>query len=200
MSTTPLTEGIQARSPVPAYDAPGGRPIAYLPPDIRGVPLTVPVAERRDGWAGVLLPSVNRTIGWLPPGDWQPVSLPDQLVVERRAHRLTWRRGGQVVQSWPVTLGTKATPTPLGRTFIIGRSRLAGRVYAGTDVLALGSVPENIAALPPGLRGAHIGIHTWYHDRALGKDTSDGCIRLTKSGQQRLLAEVRPGTEVVVVE
>jgi lipoprotein-anchoring transpeptidase ErfK/SrfK len=52
--------------------------------------------------------------------------------------------------------------------------------------------------VPTALRGAHIGIHTWYHDRELGKNTSDGCIRLTRSGQRELLANLRPGTPVIV--
>jgi len=38
-------------------------------------------------------------------------------------------------------------------------------VYADTDVLALGAVPDDPDSVPTALRGAHIGIHTWYHDR-----------------------------------
>jgi lipoprotein-anchoring transpeptidase ErfK/SrfK len=54
--------------------------------------------------------------------------------------------------------------------------------------------------VPAGLRGAHIGIHTWYHDGELGQQTTNGCIRLTASGQRLLLDETRPGTPVVVVD
>jgi lipoprotein-anchoring transpeptidase ErfK/SrfK len=61
-------------------------------------------------------------------------------------------------------------------------------------------VPDDPEAVPPGLRGAHIGLHTWYHDGELGRDTTDGCIRLTRSGQQLLLDEIVPGTEVLVVD
>jgi hypothetical protein len=202
LSTAPLTEGLRILARVPAYDAPGGRPRAYLPPDIAGAPLTVPVVARDAGWTGVLLPSANRRIGWLPPrrpGTWATVTLRDQLVVERRAHRLTWLRDGRRVRSWPVTLGTAVSPTPLGRTFILGRSRLSGEVYAGTDVFALAAVPDDPGSVPYGLRGAHIGIHTWYNDWTLGRDATDGCIRLTRTGQRELLANVPPGTPVVVV-
>jgi lipoprotein-anchoring transpeptidase ErfK/SrfK len=201
LSTVRLTEGLHAASRVGAYDRPGGRPLAFLPPDIRGVQLTVPIVERRSGWVAVMLPSANRKVAWIPPGGpVTTVPLRDQIIVERQTHTLTWFRDGVRHRSWPVTLGVPATPTPLGRTFIIGRSKLKGAVYAGTDVFALGSVPDNPDAIPAGLRGAHIGIHTWHNDRSLGKNTSDGCIRLTKSGQQLLLAEVAPGTEVVVVD
>lgn len=200
LSTTRLSEGLHPITRVAAYDAPGGRPKAFVAPTISGVRLTMPIVERRAGWAAVLLPSVNRTIGWLPPGGWETERLRDLIVVVRGTHKLVWLRDDAVVRSWSVTLGTSATPTPLGRTFVLGRSSLPGAVYADTDVFALGSVPDQPDAIPAGLRGAHIGLHTWYHDRALGENDSDGCIRLTRSGQRQLLAELVPGTEVVVVD
>lgn len=200
LSTARLTQGLRPTARVAAYDAPGGRPRAFLAPTLSGVPLVMPIVARRANWVAVLLPSVNRTVAWIPEGNWRATPLRDQLVVERRTHRLTWYRDGRRVQSWPVTLGLPATPTPLGRTFILGRSRLPGEVYGGTDVFALGAVPDDPDAVPAGLRGAHIGLHTWYHDRELGRNTTDGCIRLTRSGQRRLLAELAPGTPVVVVD
>lgn len=199
-STARLAEGLRPTARIAAYDAPGGRPRAFLAPTVSGAPLVTPIVARRAGWVAVLLPSANRTVAWLPPGPWRAVPLRDHLVVERRAHRLTWHRDGRVVRSWPVTLGMPHTPTPLGRTFLLGRSTLAGEVYAGTDVFALGAVPDDPDAVPAGLRDAHIGLHTWYHDGELGRNTTDGCIRLTRSGQRRLLAELAPGTPLVVVD
>jgi hypothetical protein len=200
LSTERLTEGLRPDRRIAAYDAPGGQPRAYLDPTIRGVPITLPIVERQSGWAGVLLPSVNRTVGWVPPGPWTTVPLRDHLVIVRSTYELRWFRDGALVQSWLVSLGVDATPTPVGRTFVLGRSSLSGHVYADTDVLALGAVPDKVDAVPAGLRGAHIGLHTWYHDGELGQRTTNGCIRLTRSGQQRLLAELAPGTPVVVLD
>jgi hypothetical protein len=73
-------------------------------------------------------------------------------------------------------------------------------VYAGTDVFALAAVPDDPRSVPTGLRGAHIGLHTWYHDRELGKNTTNGCIRLTRSGQRQLLAALVPGTSLLVLD
>lgn len=201
LDTTPLTEGLTPSWRIPVYDAPGGRPLAYLPPKIRGVPLTTPIVERRQGWTAVLLPSANRRLAWLPPGDaWTIVPLRHQLVVERRAHRLTWYRDGQPVRSWRVSLGMPGQSTPLGRTFILGRTPPPEAVYGGVDVFALGAVPDDPDAVPASLRGAHIGVHGWYTDDTLGQDVTNGCIRLTRSGQRQLLAEVPPGTSLVVVD
>jgi len=196
---TPRT-GVQPLTKVPMFDAPGGTARALLAPAILGVPLTLPVVDRRGDWRAVLVPSANRRIGWLAPQGLREVALEDLLVVDRSAHTMTWFRAGIRVATWRVTLGVARTPTPLGRTYVLGRSRLSGRVYAGLDVFALASVPENPGQLPTALRGAHIGVHAWHHDRNLGKNTSDGCIRLTRSGHARLLAEVEPGSVIVVVE
>ncbi|MDO3701857.1 L,D-transpeptidase [Micromonospora sp. C28SCA-DRY-2] len=197
---TPLTEGLHPTRRIAAYDAPGGRPLAFLAPTIRGVELTMPIAQRRAGWTAVLLPSANRRLAWLPPGGFTTVELRDQLVVERRAHRLTWYRAGRAVRSWEVSLGQRGQETPLGRTFILGRTPPPQHVYGGVDIFALGAVPDDPNSVPASLRGAHIGLHSWYHDGELGRNTTNGCIRLTRSGQRELLAEVRTGSAVVVVD
>ncbi|MEV4756413.1 L,D-transpeptidase family protein [Micromonospora sp. NPDC049559] len=200
LATNRLTEGLHPTRRIALYDAPGGRPRAFLASTISGVKVTLPIVDRRSGWVAVLLPSANRRMGWVPPGSWTTELLRDQLVVVRRTHRLTWLRDGAPVRSWPVALGRPSTPTPLGRTFILGRSTLAGRVYAGTDVFALGAVPDNLGSVKTALRGAHIGLHTWYNDRDLGRNTTNGCIRLTRSAQRLLLAELLPGTPLVVLD
>ncbi|WP_229405182.1 L,D-transpeptidase [Micromonospora sp. NBRC 110038] len=198
---TPLTEGLTPTRKVAAYDAPGGRPLAFLAPTINGVEVTVPIVERRTGWTAVLLPSATRRIAWLPPdGDWATVPLRDQIVVERRPHRLTWYRDGHAKRSWPVSLGMRGQETPLGRTFVLGRTPPPEPVYGGVDVFALGAIPDDPDAIPPGLAGAHIGLHAWQDDDTLGEDVTNGCIRLTRSGQRQLLDEVRPGSVVLVVD
>jgi lipoprotein-anchoring transpeptidase ErfK/SrfK len=197
-STAPITEGLHVLQKVPVYDAPGGHPRAYLAPTISGVPLVMPIVAHRADWVAVLLPSVNRTVGWLPAGHYTTTALHDQLLVNKSAHTLTWLRDGVAQGSWTVTLGAPATPTPLGRTFVLGHSTLPGKVYAGVDALALGAVPDNPNAVATGLKGAHIGIHAWYKDD-FGYNKSNGCVRMPKPGQQALLSALPAGTPIVVV-
>jgi len=199
-STTPLTEGVRPDDKVAVYDAPGGRPKAYLPAVISGVDVTVPVVGRDQGWTAVLLPSVDRTIGWLAPGHgYSTAELHDQLIVERSDHRLTWLRNGVQKASWTVATGATQTPTPLGRTFVLGRTVTDGAEYAGLDALVLGAVPEQKEALAPGLRDGHTAIHSWYRSSAFGHDVSNGCIRVPKTGQRQLLDEIPSGTGVSIV-
>lgn len=197
-STVPLAEGLHPTAKIVAYDAPGGTPRAYLTADISGVHLTMPIVAKRAGWVAVLLPSINRSIGWLPAGKWVTEPLRDQLIVRRGAFTLTWVRDGVTQQTWTVTVGAPATPTPLGRTFVIGRSRLESKVYAGLDVLALGAVPDNPGAVATGLQDAHTGIHAWYRNE-FGYRKSNGCVRMPPAAQKVLLEQVVAGTSVVVL-
>ncbi|MDT5031452.1 MAG: hypothetical protein QOC94_1623 [Actinoplanes sp.] len=199
-STVAVTEGVHPASRRVLYDAPGGVPRAYLPPFINGVPVTVPIVARRPGWVAVLVPSVNRRMGWLTTTGWTLRSLPDQLVVRLRAHELTWLRDGVRRTSWTVATGSPATPTPVGRTFVLGRAPGAGAAYGGLDVLALGSVPENRDSLPASLRGAHTGIHSWYSTSSFGRSVSNGCIRVPRDGQRTLLDHLTPGTTLTVLD
>jgi lipoprotein-anchoring transpeptidase ErfK/SrfK len=199
MSATPITEALHPTTKIPVYDAPGGNAKAYVEPSLSGVSLVLPMVEHRADWTAVLLPSVNRTIGWVPSGGYTTTTLHDQLVVARGQHTLTWLHDGAEQQSWTVTLGTPATPTPLGRTFVLGHSALPGKVYAGVDGIALGAVPDNPDAVATGLKGAHIGIHSWYQNN-FGGNKSNGCIRVPKPGQQQLLAALPNGTPIVVLD
>ncbi|WP_327009224.1 L,D-transpeptidase [Dactylosporangium sp. NBC_01737] len=197
-STVPLTEALHPTAKLAAYDAPGGNARAYLTPEISGVQLVMPIVARQAGWVAVLLPTINRSVGWLPGGGWSTVPLRDQLVVRRGAFTLTWVRDGVAQQTWTVTVGAAATQTPLGRTFVLGRSTLPSKVYAGLDVLALGAVPDDKGAVAEGLQDAHTGIHAWYRNE-FGFRRSNGCVRMPPAAQKVLLDSVPSGTSVVVL-
>lgn len=198
-STAPITQALHPTGKLALYDAPGGKPLAYAAATISGVPLIMPIVGEKQGWRSVILPSVNRSVGWAPPTGWQAVELHDQLVVHLKTHQLVWLHDGERVHEWTAALGTSRTPTPRGRTFVLARTPSQGKVYAGVDVLALGAVPDHPEAVADGLAGAHTGIHAWYDPSVFGKNTSNGCIRVSKAAQQQLVG-VPAGTEVLVIE
>nr|WP_296069220.1 L,D-transpeptidase [uncultured Actinoplanes sp.] len=195
-STARLVEALHPERKLAVYDAPGGRPRAFLPRRISGLEVVVPIVQKRAGWVAVLLPSANRRVGWLPGAGWSPRAIRDQLVV--KGHRLTWLRDGRLQQAWTVATGAKATPTPYGRTFVLGRTGTRGSVYAGLDALVLGAVPEKRENLAPGLRDGHTGIHAWTHPAAFGRSVSNGCIRMPAAAQRTLLRHLGAGTTVHV--
>ncbi|XVV14797.1 L,D-transpeptidase [Actinoplanes sp. CA-131856] len=214
-SVAPLSEGLRPLRKLAVYDAPGGRPRAFLPRSFSGLTVTVPIVERRPGWAGVLLPSLNRRVGWIPEkvpergreagthkraAAWEVLPLRDRLVLHRRGHRLVWLRDGRPAGEWEVAIGAARTPTPLGRTFVLGRTITVGGVYAGLDALVLGAVPDHPEALAPALRDGHTAIHAWSRRSAFGRSVSNGCVRLPADAQRVLLRQIGPGTPVHVID
>ncbi|MFI5934012.1 L,D-transpeptidase [Actinoplanes sp. NPDC051494] len=197
-ATAAVRDGLRPRHKLAVYDAPGGRPRAFLPRWISGMPVVVPIVERHDGWVAVLLPTLNRRIGWLPAAGWEPYPLRDQLIVDLSEHRLTWLRDGVRRGRWPVATGAARTPTPQGRTFVLGRTGTKGAAYAGLDALVLGAVPEDRAALAPSLRAGHTALHGWYDPSAFGHAISNGCVRMSPDAMRTLLKAVTPGTVVHV--
>ncbi|GIF16833.1 L,D-transpeptidase [Actinoplanes teichomyceticus] len=198
-STVAPTQGLRPSKRVALYDAPGGEPRAFLPPKISGLRTVVPIVGEDNGWVAVLVPSVNRRIGWVPPGDWEIQALRDQLVLQRSGHTLSWLRDGQEQQRWTVAVGSAATPTPVGRTYVMGTTRISGEPYLGLDALVLGSIPDDREKMAAAFQLAHTGIHAWYRSSVFGRSVSNGCIRMPGAAQRTLLDEIGAGTPLTVL-
>ncbi|MCA2211526.1 L,D-transpeptidase [Jidongwangia harbinensis] len=199
-SLAPVTEGLRPHRKIAAYDAPGGRARAWLPRSISGMPVTVPIVERRPGWFAVLMPSVNRRVAWVPETSGTVRPLRDQLVVDLSERRLTWLRDGRTHDDWTVAIGASRTPTPLGRTYVMGRTTTRGGVYAGLDALVLGAVPDDRDAVAASLRAGHTAIHAWHDKSTFGRSVSNGCIRVPPKVQRTLLRHLPGGVVLTVVE
>ncbi|HET9516893.1 MAG TPA: L,D-transpeptidase [Actinoplanes sp.] len=197
-SVEAVTEGLRPATRIALYDAPGGRARAWLPRSISGLQVTVPIVERRPGWLAVLVPSANRRLAWVPESSGEVRPLRDQLVVDLGERRLTWLRDGRRHDTWSVAVGSSRTPTPLGRTFVMGRTTTHGSVFAGLDALVLGSVPEDRDALPASLQGGHTAIHAWRDTSAFGRSVSNGCIRIPATAQRALLRGIPTGVVLTV--
>jgi lipoprotein-anchoring transpeptidase ErfK/SrfK len=195
-----ITYGVHPLKPVAMYDKIGGKARAMAAPEIaRGHELVMPVVGKRNGWVAVIVPSANRKIAWIFDKNLEKRKLEDHIVIYKKAHKLVWYKNDKEQKSWEVSLGASNTPTPLGRSYVLAQSELQGQVYAGEPVMALSSIPDDPNSVPTALAGAHTGIHTWWKDNNLGKNVTDGCIRLTKKGHQELLREIEAGTPVTVL-
>lgn len=128
------------------------------------------------------------------------VSVKERVLEVRDAERL--------IASFPVTTGSAATPTPVGKWKILGRSsRPVFRWDEG--VLNHGVRTESFFMLPPGpnnpvgvvwvaLNRSGIGIHGTNNPQTIGRSGSHGCIRLANWDAVRFVAMVTEGVPVTI--
>lgn len=89
----------------------------------------------------------------------------------------------KLIKVYPVAVGKILTPTPLGTYKIINKQVNPGGAFG---------------ALWMGLSKPHYGIHGTNNPSSIGKNVSNGCIRMYNSGVLDLSSKVRIGTKVVI--
>ena len=193
------TDGLVVRptAPTTVLDAPGGRPIAVLPASQLGGPTWVPVVNRSGAWYQVLLPSrPNQATGWVPAGDGRlhTARTPYLVRVDLSNRRLTLLRDGRTVGRWRVAVGAPATPTPVGRTFVLALLR-PSRPTPSPLVIPLGAHSETLDTYGGG--PGTVAFHGWPDPSVFGRAVTHGCVRVPGTAL-RALSEVPLGTLVII--
>ncbi|WP_406639230.1 L,D-transpeptidase [Amycolatopsis sp. WGS_07] len=198
--SAPSGQLVHPTTAVAVYASPGGTPIAALPPTEFGGDTWVPVIGKRPGWVQVMLPvRPNGASGWIYLDD-PAVTLartPFRLVVDRAAFALSLVQDGRQVARWTVGVGKPESVTPPGRTFVLAYVRPDHPTYSRL-VLPLGAHSDTY--LSYGGASGTTGIHAWtYTDSVLGKQSSDGCIRVPQQALDALVnLNVPVGTPVLI--
>lgn len=190
------TEGIivHPRATEKVYAAPNGKPIGTMPPTQLG-DTWLPVIDERSGWVRVLLPSrPNGSTGWLRANRLERAYSPYLVKVHLESMRMELLFEGRVAGSWTIGTGGADTPTPAGRTFILGSIVDPQQRYSPI-ILPLGTHSETLDTFGGG--PGTVAIHTWPTTDVLGARTSNGCIRVPKEALDHL-TEVPLGTLVLV--
>ena len=190
------TEGdvVHPRGTIPVYAEPGGRPFAKVTPNQMGE-AWFPVVDRTDGWVKVLLPSrPNGSAGWLKAADVEQRRSPYVVRVHVGSRELELFENGSLVGSWPVAVGAAETPTPTGRTFLLGSIVDANQSYSPV-ILPLGSHSDTLDSYGGG--PGTVALHGWPDDSVFGDAVSHGCIRVPDDALDQL-TQVPLGTLVIV--
>lgn len=193
-----------AAGEIPVFAVPGEPPVARLLPEQAFGGTTVPVVERHDHWVRVLLTGRQgvppdgdpaQLSGWLRVAD---VTLDEndvhvEVSLSARSVSIVSDAGVETVATdfgW----GTDATPTPLGRTFIMHTQVVPEFGYTrGHPIVYLGVQSPTLA----GFAGADVAVTAFHYHDARSGAISNGCLRLDGPGADRL-AELPLGTPVVV--
>jgi L,D-transpeptidase ErfK/SrfK len=152
---------------------------------------------------------------WLPPSgtvmhipsEWiLPRGKDGQIVVNIAELRLYYfSPSGKQVSTFPVGIGEKTRPTPVGTFVVMGKIRhptwfVPPSLRHKYTFSSLPPGPDNpLGAFWMGLDGDHIGIHGTNFPWSVGWAMTHGCIRLYPEDIKRLFHMVRPGTPVKII-
>jgi len=192
-----------AQPVIPVFAEPGSPPVAALPADLRWGGSTVPVVARTGEWLKVLLAGRQGTppegnpaqlAGWLRAADvvLTPNDTHVQVDLAARTVAIVGPAGTEVLATdfgW----GTEATPTPLGRTFVMHTEVTSYAYTRGHPIVYLGVQSPTLA----GFAGASTAVTAFHYHDARSGAISNGCIRLDGPATDRL-AQLPPGTPVIV--
>ena len=190
------TEGdvVHPRRILPVYAAPGRRPFAKVTPKQMG-DTWLPVIGREGAWTQVLLPSrPNGSTGWLRTAQLEQRRTPYLIRVHVGSRQLELFREGDLVGSWSVAVGAPETPTPLGRTFLLG-SIVDENQSDSPLIRPLGSHSDTLDSYGGG--PGTVTLHGWPDPSVFGTAVSHGCIRVPDDALEQL-RQVPLGTLVIV--
>lgn len=193
-----------AAAAIPVFAAPGTPPVAALPADLRWGGSTVPVIAQDGPWMRVLLsgrqglpPEGNpaQLTGWLRTADVTLTPDTTHVEVDLTARTVTIvRADGAETVAADFGSGTAATPTPVGRTFIMHTEVMPYAYTRGHPLVYLGVQSPTLA----GFDGADTAVTAFHYHDARSGQISNGCLRLDAAAIDRL-AQLPAGTPVYIV-
>ncbi|TYL51825.1 L,D-transpeptidase [Nocardioides sp. BGMRC 2183] len=185
---------VHPRAVVPVFDAPDGTAIAKVGPQQFG-DTWLPVIAERGAWVRVLLPSrPNGSTGWLRSGKLDEAKSRFLIRVHVGSRTLELFEDGVPTGSWTVAVGASGTPTPTGRTFVLGQLVDQQQSFS-PYILPLGSHSQTLDTYGGG--PGTVAIHGWTDPSVFGQAISHGCIRVPDDALEALRT-VPFGTAVLI--
>lgn len=179
---------------IPIYQHPGGKKIGKVGPKQMG-DTWLPVIGKTAGWDQVLLPSKpNGSTGWIQSSKVDTASTPYLISVHLKSFKMQLFQDGKEINNWKISPGAPGTPTPTGRTFLLGSIVSPSAKYSPL-ILPLGTHSATLDSFGGG--PGTVAIHTWPTEDVLGKALSQGCIRVSHKAL-KVLESIPLGTLVLI--
>ena len=178
---------------------PGGRKLMWIGTRTEfDSPRVLSVTARRGGWLRVLASErPNGRSAWIRESMVRLAGTDYSIHVDRSARRLTLRRKGHAIRSFPVAVGRPGTETPTGRFAVTDKLHPAdpGSPYGCCAVALSGHQTKLIDGWPGGDR---LAIHATPNVETVGRAASLGCMRGRTADVRRLMRRVPVGTQVFI--
>ena len=154
------------------------------------------VVGSQPGWWQVQLPvRPNGTTGWVSADQVVTSTVGDFLLATLSTYRLDHYKDGKLVDSFPMGIGVPATPTPTGTYYVWAIQDAPGPPYDPV-ILALSAFSPTLANWP---YGGIVGVHGWQDPAVVGKQISNGCLRLHPSDVSKLEKNLPLGTPIQII-
>lgn len=165
--------------------------------------MTIPILERKlvDGaeWIRVILPGrPNNRTGWIPAKAARIIRTSWRIRVDVTRRALAVFKDGRQVGRFGVVVGTRSTPTPRGRFFVMEKVILGTRWSPNGRALALSAYSDVLRHYDGG--EGQVAIHArGTLEGALGSASSHGCVRVDDNVALWLARRIPDGTYVEIV-
>jgi lipoprotein-anchoring transpeptidase ErfK/SrfK len=202
--TTPtsFTVADAAGPVVHLYESPGV-PLADKPaldnPTWENLAVVFLVLKEERGWLQVRVSSrPNNLTAWVQASEVRLREVPNRVLIEVGARRVTVLHGDEVLLQEQVAVGSDATPTPIGNFFVDGAVRVpnAGGPYGPYQVSVSGF--SNVLQSFGGGVG-QIAMHGTNRPELIGQPVSNGCIRMPNEIIAKMVDLAPSGTPVDIV-
>jgi lipoprotein-anchoring transpeptidase ErfK/SrfK len=187
---------------VALYESPG-KPVPTgrtLPnPTVEGFKLVFLVREQQRDWLKVQINQrPNGATAWIKASDVAMRTVPNHILVELGAKRLTVFHGEEPIFTTTVAPGKASSPTPTGAFYvdILTRPSNPNGPYGPYQVSVTGF--SNVYESFGGGNG-QIAIHGTNRPELIGTPASNGCVRMSNDDIAALIPLARQGTPVVIV-
>lgn len=201
MFAAQLLYDMRARS-THAANAQSVRYLHELTP-FNGTRMTIPILERKlvgeVEWLRVMLPGrPNNRTGWIPASAARIIRTSWRIKVDVTRRALAVFNDGKQVGRFPIVVGTRATPTPRGRFFVMEKVVLGTNWSPRGWALALSAFSDVLRHYDGGQ--GQVAIHArGTLDGALGSASSHGCVRVDDRVALWLARRIPDGTYVEIV-
>lgn len=181
----------------PGVPVPGGRTLPN--PTREGVPLVMLVRQDQGDWLQVQINTrPNGATAWVQRSQVSVRAVPNHIVIELGARKLTVYHGDAPIWSASVAPGKASSPTPTGSFYVdvLSKPPNANGPYGAYQISFTGfsNVYERF-----GSGNGQVAMHGTNQPALIGTPASHGCVRLSNADITYLLGLAPQGTPVDVV-
>jgi hypothetical protein len=127
---------------------------------------------------------------------WMETPARRRIIVSLLDRKLMLPEDGRLLKVYPVAVGSRKTPSPVGQFKVVSRVTSPTWYHEGKVIAPGRSNPVGSRWIGLSLKG--YGIHGTNAPSSIGHAVSHGCIRMRRSDLEHLFEAVRPGDPVEI--